>query len=142
MKILKFAGAAIAGTLVVVLGIALVSRKEYRVEREIVIQKPVAQVFEYVRFLKNQDNYSVWARMDPAMKKDFRGTDGTVGAVQSWDSQNPDVGRGEQEIKAIETNKRIDFELRFFEPFEAQDHPYMTFEPPDPQSTRLKWGFY
>ena len=37
--------------------------------------------------------------MDPNIKTDFRGTDGTVGFISAWDSNNiKNVGKGEQEI--------------------------------------------
>lgn len=35
------------------------------------------------------------------MKREFRGEDGTVGFVAAWDSENPDAGKGEQEIIGI-----------------------------------------
>ena len=32
------------------------------------IEKPNNEVFQYVKFLKNQDNFSTWAQKDPNMK--------------------------------------------------------------------------
>lgn len=92
---------------------ALFIKKDYQVERVIVINQPVNEVFDYLKHLKNQDNFSKWASMDPDMQKTYRGTDVTVGFVSAWASDNPDVGVGEQEIKAITAGQRIDFELRF-----------------------------
>lgn len=66
-----------------------------------------------MKLLKNQDNFRVWFSKDPAIKKTFSGTDGTVGAVAGWDSKNQNVGVGEQEIKKIVKGERIDSELRF-----------------------------
>ena len=37
--------------------------------------------------------------MDRNVKKSFKGTDGTVGFVAAWDSDNKKVGKGEQEVK-------------------------------------------
>ncbi|NJO91943.1 MAG: SRPBCC family protein, partial [Chloroflexia bacterium] len=115
---------------------------KYAVEREVTINKPKDVVFDYVKLLKNQDNFSVWAKIDPAMKKTFTGTDGTVGFISAWESDNKDVGKGEQEIKAIKEGERIDFELRFLEPFEATDNAYMTTEELDSATVKVKWGFY
>ncbi len=42
---------------------------------------------------------------DPLMKKQFKGTDGTVGFLYAWDSQNNEVGKGEQEIERIKDGK-------------------------------------
>ncbi len=82
IKILIGIGALIAVLLIV----ALFVKKEYTIEREITINKPKTEVFNYVKHLKNQDNYSKWVMQDPGMKKEFRGTDGTVGFVYAWDS--------------------------------------------------------
>ena len=113
----------------------------YSVEREVTINKPKDQVFAYIKHLKNQDNFSVWAKMDPDMKKEYKGVDGTVGFISSWNSQNKEVGVGEQEIKNIVEGERIDFELRFKVPFEATDNAYMTTTAIDENTTLVKWGF-
>jgi hypothetical protein len=130
---------------VIIIALALIiplfTHKEYAVVREISINKPKAQVFEYVKYLKNQNEFSVWARMDPSMKKEFRGTDGTVGFVSAWNSQDENVGKGEQEIKKISDGERIDYELRFIEPFEATDYAYMITENENDNATKVKWGF-
>jgi hypothetical protein len=141
MKILKKIGIGLLALIALVLIIGLFVKKEYGVEREIVINKPKTEVFNYIKFLKNQDNYSVWSRMDPAMEKSFTGTDGSVGAVASWKSKMDNVGEGEQEIKKIDEGNRIDFELRFKVPFEATDNAYMITEEVSPTQTKVKWGF-
>lgn len=120
---------------------ALFVKREYAVEREITINKPKQQVFDYIKYLKNQDNFSKWATMDPNMKKEYKGTDGTVGFVSSWDSEKKDVGKGEQEIIKITEGERMDFELRFLEPFETKDYAYMSTAALDSTRTNVKWGF-
>jgi hypothetical protein len=141
MKILKRILIVIVAIVALALIIALFIKKEYAVEREVIINKPKTEVFEFVKLLKNQDSFSVWANKDPNMKKEYKGTDGTVGFVSAWDSQNKDVGKGEQEIKKITEGQRIDFELRFIEPFEANDNAYMTTESVNENQTKVKWGF-
>lgn len=138
MRILKTILIAVGILIAVPLIVALFAKKDYEVEREIIIDKPKEEVFDYVKFLKNQDNYSKWATMDPEMKKTYRGTDGTVGFVSAWESDNKDVGIGEQEIKKITEGERIDFELRFFEPFESTEPAYMTTESVSENQTKVK----
>lgn len=121
--------------------VALFVAKEYAVEREININKPKTEVFDYIKHLKNQDTYSKWNNIDPNMKKEYRGTDGEVGFVSAWDSDNEDVGAGEQEIKKITEGERIDFELRFLKPFEATEPAYMITEAVSDVETKVKWGF-
>ncbi|MCP5467844.1 MAG: SRPBCC family protein [Deltaproteobacteria bacterium] len=121
---------------------ALFVKKEYAVEKEIIIDQPSAVVFDYIKYLKNQENFSVWAKMDPAMKREYRGTDGEVGFVSAWDSSNPEVGKGEQEIKKISEGQRIDLELRFFKPFQATEPAYMSTEALNETQTKVIWGFH
>ncbi|MCL1040329.1 MULTISPECIES: SRPBCC family protein [Shewanella] len=120
---------------------ALFIEEDYHVNTHIVIDKPKDQVFNFLRMLKNQDQFSVWAKMDSAMEQYYRGEDGTVGFVSGWRSDNPDVGSGEQEIKAIFPGKRIEYELRFKTPFEAVSPAYITTEALGPNQTEVHWGF-
>ena len=119
---------------------ALFVKKEVIVERHIIIDKPSQEVFNYVKLLKNQDLYSKWASMDPAMKKSYAGTDGQVGFVSAWESNKDDVGKGEQEIVGIEEGKRINYELRFMEPMASTAPAYMATEAIDANHTRVTWG--
>lgn len=141
MNIIKKIVSGIFGIIVLALLIALFLPKEYAVEREIIINQPKDSVFNYVKLLKNQDNFSVWFSKDPAIKKTFSGTDGTVGAVAGWDSKDENVGVGEQEIKKIVKGERIDSELRFKVPIESTAFAFMTTEAISPNQTKVKWGF-
>ncbi|MES2591261.1 MAG: SRPBCC family protein [Bacteroidota bacterium] len=141
MKIIKKLLIAVVGLIVLVLIIAIFVKKEYAVEREVVINKPKSEVFEYIKYLKNQDSFSVWAMKDPNMKKEYKGEDGTVGFISAWDSEMKDVGKGEQEIKGIIEGAKVEYELRFIKPFEATDDAYMITEAAADNHTTVKWGF-
>ncbi len=138
MKILKTLLIIILALIALPFLIALFIKNEYSLEREIVINKPEAQVFDYVSHIKNQNEYNVWSMADPNMKTEERGTDGTVGFVQYWNSE--EVGEGEQEITKIEQGDRIEMELRFKRPLEGKGYSYMSTEPVDAGSTKVKWG--
>lgn len=135
-KILTFIGIFIGLVMIA----AIFVKRDYSVEREIVINKPKQQVFDYVKLLKNQDNYSKWATMDPKMKKEYTGTDGTVGFISSWDSENGNLGRGEQEIRQITEGERIEYQLRFFKPVKSTSPAYMTTDSVSATQTKVKWG--
>lgn len=141
MKTLKIILIVVAVIIAVPLIIALFVKKNYTVEREVVINKPKQEVFNYIKYLKNQDNYSKWATMDPNMKKTYTGTDGTLGFISAWESEDKKVGKGEQEIVKITEGERIDFELRFIEPFESKAPVYMITEQVSNNETKVKWGF-
>lgn len=119
--------------------VALFVRKEYAIEREIIIGKPKDVVFNYVKYQKNQDHYSKWVMTDPNMKKEFKGADGTVGFIYAWDG-NDKAGKGEQEIKNLKEGERIDLEVRFIRPFESTAYTHMVTEPASANTTKVKWG--
>ena len=141
MKALKIIGLVLVAIIVLVLITGLFVDGNYAVERKVTINKSKQEVFDYVKYLKNQDNFSVWAKIDPAMKKEFKGEDGTVGFVSAWDSENPDAGKGEQKIIKITEGERIDYELHFIEPFESTDFAYLATEAVNDSVTTVKWGF-
>ncbi len=140
-KILAVVAGLIVLLVAAVVVLTLVAPQDYRVEREVTINKPRAEVFAYVKMLKNQNDWGPWAKKDPAMKQEFRGTDGTVGFVSYWNSTNSDVGEGEQEIKKIAEGERVDTELRFKRPFESKSDAYMITESVGENQTKVKWGF-
>lgn len=140
MKILKRILIALAIIIAIPLVIALFVNKDYTVERQVTINKPEEQVFDYIKYVKNQQKFSVWSKMDPNMKQEFRGTDGTVGFVSAWDSEDGGVGKGEQEIVAIKENERVDFQLRFIKPFPSTSPAYMATEGQG-NATTVTWGF-
>jgi uncharacterized protein YndB with AHSA1/START domain len=141
MKILKTLLFVVLGILVVALIAAGVLPKKMNLESEIIINKPISEVYEFVKIIENQKYYSKWVMLDPNVKVSYVGTDGTVGAYSSWESEMDEVGIGQQEIISMEENKRIDYELRFKVPFEATDTAFTTFEAIDSSHTKVTNGF-
>jgi uncharacterized membrane protein len=139
MKTLKRVLIVIAILIAIPLILALFVKKQYTVQREVTINKPKQDVFNYVRHLKNQDNYNKWVQMDPYMKKQFRGTDGEVGFVYAWDG-NDKAGKGEQEIKSIKEGERVDVEVRFVKPFESVATAPIVTEAVSENQTKVKWA--
>jgi uncharacterized protein YndB with AHSA1/START domain len=131
--------AVIAGIIVLFLLLAAFAPKGYSIYRDIIIDRPVAEVFSYIRFLKNQEAFSKWVQTDPNKKTDLRGTDGTVGCVYAWEG-NKQAGKGEQEITEIEENERINIEVRFIRPFEAIANTPFVVKAMSSDQTNVKWG--
>lgn len=130
----------LAGILLLIILLYLLGPATYDVSRTIEINRPPAEVYDYLKFLKNQDEWSPWQKKDPDMKKEFRGTDGTVGAVSSWVG-NKDVGSGEQEITRLVEGSRVESKLRFFKPWKSQSDAYMEVEQVSEGLSRVRWGF-
>jgi len=142
MKILKVFLFLIIGIIVLALVAALFINNEYVVEREVVINKPRQEVYAHIKYLKNQDNFSKWANLDPAMQKSYRGIDGTVGFVSAWDSKQDNVGQGEQEITKLVEGESLETELRFIRPFKITAAAYMTTQDYQGIATKVKWSFH
>jgi hypothetical protein len=141
MNILLIILAVMAGIIVLLLVIALFIKSSYSVARGIIIDKTVPEVFAYVKYLRNQDYYSKWVMLDPGMKKEFRGTDGTPGFVYAWDSQQKNAGKGEQEIKKVKEGESITVEIRFEKPFKAVSDAVMSTTGVGSGRTEVAWAF-
>jgi uncharacterized protein YndB with AHSA1/START domain len=127
----------IVGLIVLLLLIALFIKKEYKVEREMVINRPRSNVYDYARMLKNQEKYSVWVMRDPKVQIVYTGTDGTPGAMSAWKSDNKNVGIGEQEIKKIHEGESIEVEIRFKKPFESTGYGTTLLSDAGPGNTKI-----
>ena len=136
--------AVVALILLFVVGVVVLAftvSGDYKVEREVTINKPRAEVFSYMKMLKNQNDWGPWAKKDPNIKLDYRGTDGAPGFISAWKSDKDDVGEGEQEIKKVVDGERVETELRFKKPFESTSNAYMITEAAGENQTKVKWGF-
>lgn len=135
MTVVYILGAIVA----LILILALVAPRNYSVSRSIKIDLPRSEVFDYIRLVKNQDNWSPWKKKDPDMKQEFVGEDGTVGFVSKWEG-NKHVGTGEQEILGIDEGKNLKTELRFLKPWESKSNAFINCSDAD-QGTLVEWGF-
>jgi hypothetical protein len=68
----------VAGIITLLLIIAFFIRREHYVNREIIINAPRQKVFDFLKLLKNQDQFNKCARADKDRKGETKGTDGTV----------------------------------------------------------------
>ncbi len=131
--------AVIIGILIV---LAIAAPKKYNVSRSVTINKPKAEVFEYLKYIKKQDEWSPWQKRDPNMKRKFTGEDGAVGFVSWWDSDHKQVGSGEQEIVMLKPNDRIESALRFLKPWKSESMGYFDLSDGANGATHVAWGFY
>lgn len=132
----------LAGIIALLLIIAIFMRKTHSVAREVVIDAPRQKVFDYVRMLKNQDEFNLHAMADVERKKEFTGTDGTVGYKYAW-SGDKNAGVGEKEIIAIVEGQKIEMEIRFVKPMKATAIITMETESlpaPHEDRTKVSWS--
>jgi len=129
----------VAGIIALLLLIALFMKREHYVNREIIINAPRQKVFDYLKLLENQDMFNKHAMAGPDRKKEFKGTDGTVGYIYAW-SGNKNAGVGEKEIKNIIEGKRIETEIRFVKPMAAIASIIMETESLSDDQTKVSWS--
>jgi Polyketide cyclase / dehydrase and lipid transport len=122
MHILIIILIVIGSIIALLLLIALLTKRDFSVERTITINRAKTDVFNYAQMLKNQEKYNVWMMRDPNVQIVYTGTDGTVGAVSAWKSNHKHVGVGEQEIKKLLEGESIEAEMRFKVPFDDTNY--------------------
>ena len=135
-----FALYVIVGGILLIVLLSFVVTTAFEHDAEIIINRPKAVVFEYLKSLKNQNKWSVWGQMDPTMKLEFTGTDSSVGFISAWDGKK--AGKGAQEIRKITEGERIDIELRFEKPFKTTNNVYFVTSVVDENKTKVKWVMY
>lgn len=119
MKILKGILFFVLGLIAIVLIGGLLAPKEFGGKSEIIINQPKETVYNYIKFLNNQEKYGTWHKKDPNMKTFYEGTDGTVGYTYRWESEKFMVGNGKQIITQLVEGERMESDLFF----EGSDDP-------------------
>ncbi|MEM7353138.1 MAG: SRPBCC family protein, partial [Acidobacteriota bacterium] len=82
-------------------------------ERSTTIAAPQSTVFALVNSFKRTNEWSPWAKIDPATVYDYEGPQQGVGAKMSWQSDHRDVGSGSQEITGSDPHQRVETHLDF-----------------------------
>lgn len=141
MRILRIIILGLAGVIVLLLFVALFIPNDYTVSVSTTINKPRKVVFDYVKLVKNQEDYSIWVMEDPNVKMKYQGVDGTVGFKASWDSKDDNVGAGSQLITAI-SEERIDVDLHFERPMEGEAKASTRLESISENQTKITAIFY
>jgi uncharacterized protein YjaZ len=129
--------------LVVVLALgvlAVVAPRDFKLQREVIVNRPVDVVFAHIKFLQNHEKWNAWKKLDPGLQHEYVGTDGTVGFKATWESDNQEVGTAEQEITEILENQKIGTVIRFKKPFEADIDSYLLTETEADGRTKVTMG--
>jgi uncharacterized protein YndB with AHSA1/START domain len=142
MNILFIILIVVVSIIVLLLISGLFIKKTFFIERTIVIQKNKQEVFNYIKFLKNAEQYNKWMMTDPDMRKILTGMDGTKGFTYAWDSNNKNVGAGAQKIIDIQENDRIDYEIRFERPFKSIAYSSLICSAVSADQTEVTWTFH
>jgi hypothetical protein len=113
---------------------------DFRVERSITIAAPANVVFAQVNDFHNWQEWSPWAKLDPACKVNYEGPASGKDASFSW-SGNDKVCEGRMTILESNPFELIKIKLEFIKPFEATNTSEFTFKP-DGKQTVVTWSMY
>lgn len=139
MKALKITGFVVIALVIIIVFLGLIAPKTYEVERSIVICAPKNQVFFHVQFWNNWKDWSPWAEEDSTMQVTVEGADGAKESLQRWTGEK--AGKGEMINTGVKLNERIDYHLKFFDPWESESDGYIRVEEKN-GTTEVTWGFY
>ena len=114
---------------------------EMIVEKSVVINQPREVIYDYLKFSKNMDHYSVWNMKDPNKKVEYKGTDGTVGFLYKWDSKDKSVGAGTQKITNLVDGARIEYEMNFERPMKNTGTSKFILSEINERQTLVIWDF-
>ncbi|MBI3139043.1 MAG: SRPBCC family protein [Sphingobacteriales bacterium] len=132
----------LAGILLLFLLVALLVKKDFSLEKQVIINRPAGEIYDYIKLIRNQEKYSVWVMKDPHIKIVYTGTDGTVGFRSAWESQDKNVGIGEQEIIHVKEGESMEVEIRFKKPFEATNRAVTSVTGISETQSRVNSRFY
>ena len=138
MTILLIILCSIAGLIALIFLGALLAPKSYSVYRSVVIDRPVEDVYDYVRHVVNQEYYNKWVQRG-TKQTTKKGNDGEVGFIYAWNGDKQS-GEGEMEITQLIPNQLVGTEIRFVRPFKAVAKGPTTLEALGPNQTKVTWG--
>ena len=137
---LKLIGGLAVVAIVVILILAAMKPSEFVVERSVTVNTTPEKIAPLINDIHNWNEWSPWAKLDPAMKASFSGAPAGVGSVYEWDG-NSKVGKGRMEIRSIQPAK-TSIKLDFLKPFEGHNTADFVLEPEGNSATRVTWVMY
>src|SRR5512133_1255803 len=107
MKLLKGLFVAVVALIAIFVLVGFFLPKVATVERSATIAASPATIYGLADGFSRFNEWSPWASLDPATKYTYTGPERGVGARMEWASDNPDVGRGSQEVIAVEPDRSV-----------------------------------
>lgn len=126
------------GALIIIfVAIVAMQPSEFRVERTAKIAATQAELFAQVNDFHKWENWSPWAKLDPAAKVTFEGPDSGQSAVMNW-AGNDKVGEGKVTIIESRPNELVKVRADFLKPFEGSATSEFQFKAEGDQ-TAVTW---
>ncbi|MBK8944537.1 MAG: SRPBCC family protein [Ignavibacteriae bacterium] len=137
MKILKIIFKILLVIIVLFLVVALFLPSEYKVERNIEINKPASVVFNYVSDFNNFRDWNPWSPFEPAHKVEVTGDSATVGQKYYWEGEI--IGSGQMVFTELKPFDLIKADIEFLTPQQGKGIVDFVFEA-NGNSTKFSWA--
>ena len=138
MRILKGLLVAVGGLAVLAAVVGLFLPERVHVARSITTTASADTVYRLVDGFQRFNEWSPWAELDPKTTYTYSGPPNGVGARFQWDSDDPKVGHGSQEVIAVEPGRQVTNRLDFGSQGQATSTMTLT---PEANGTRIAWAF-
>jgi len=124
--------------IVALIGISYLLPGTAEVSRSITIDAPPQAIFPYVNSMQETEKWSPWLARDPETQLSYSGPEAGVGNRLSWQSDDPQVGSGTQEITASVPDQSVQTALDFG-PMGTASATFLL--QPEGDVTQVTWGF-
>lgn len=117
------------------------AKKEFDQNRTIVINRPKAEVYGYVRQLKLQHYWLPWFEKRPGIVLKYKGEDGKEGTALYWKVRHKWFEEeGIEKITKIKTGKVLESQFFFLKPYRTYFVSYIAVKEISEEKTKLLWG--
>lgn len=134
MKRSRFIAYSLFVLILLLAAMLLLAKKSYTFEKSILVDSSNSDVFNYIKFLKNQEQYHDWFKLDQDKMLDYHGEDGVEGARCNWRSDVISVGVGEQEIAKLKYPHDVQITMKVESPIVAVANHDIKIEDKDGKS--------
>jgi Polyketide cyclase / dehydrase and lipid transport len=117
--------------------VVAVQPSEFRIARSATIAAPPPEVFAQVNDFHRWQDWSPWAKLDPAAKATFEGPVAGEGAIFRW-AGNSEVGEGSMTLTESRPSELVRIKVDFVKPMAGTSHNVFTFTPQG-GSTGVTW---
>ncbi len=122
----------------VLLVVASLQPKDWKLERSVLIKAPPAKVWAVVSDFSRFNEWNPYYHADPGAKVEYLGPAATVGSRYTWDGAKS--GAGTITTKVISPNERLDYELDFKRPMAViNEGAFVLSRTDDEDLTRMTW---
>lgn len=123
------------------LGIVIVISRQpvdFRITRSIAINVPASSIFPHLNDLRKWQDWSPWAKLDPACKVTFEGPPAGEGAAFAW-AGNSKVGEGRMTVLEACPDAFVRYRVDFVKPFPGTNPAEIVLKP-DGVRTEVVWA--